>query len=48
MGIEDDYTAFCLDECCEYIRSKVADGETPVYEKKVTSMSDFYAELGAS
>lgn len=46
LRIEDDYIAFCLDEACEYIRGRVRDGEAPVYETKVTSMSEFYSRLG--
>lgn len=48
LHIEDEYAAFCFDEACNYIIYKMKDGEAPVYETKVKSMSDFYAGLGAS
>lgn len=47
MKIKDSYVSFCFDEACEYIRAKIANGEEPVYEKRVTNMREFYAELGA-
>nr|DAP78571.1 MAG TPA: hypothetical protein [Caudoviricetes sp.] len=46
MGIDDEYTAFCFDEACNYILNRIRDGETPVYEVETNSMSDFYARLG--
>jgi hypothetical protein len=27
VGIEDEYTAFCLDEACSYIYSKLEEGK---------------------
>ena len=52
MGIEDAYTAFCFDEACAYIISKMHDGEEPVVKhdgvlgkpKHVSKPSDIYAK----
>lgn len=53
MGIEDDYTAFCFDEACAYICSKLLNGEIPNYDrstmKKDThykSFTSFYSDFG--
>ena len=50
MGIEDEYTAFCFDEACAFIVSKLQNDEKPIVNldvgmenKKVYSKpSDFY------
>lgn len=48
MGIEDEYTAFCFNEACAFILTKIKDGEEPIVRlgennKKVYSRpSDFY------
>ena len=49
MGIEDEYTAFCFNEACNYIVTQIRNGEEPQYEKKkkrVGSMAEFFQELG--
>lgn len=49
LCIEDEYTAFCFDEACEYIMINIRNGEEPQYEKKkvkVTSMAEYFKELG--
>lgn len=30
MGIKDEYTAFCFDEACALIVTKIKEGEKPV------------------
>ena len=42
FGIEDNYTAFCLDEACAYIMSKIENGEEPRFIVKYTSFTDAY------
>lgn len=46
LMIEDPYTAFCVDEACDYILSRIRGGEQPVYEHRVGSMSEFYGKIG--
>lgn len=52
LNIEDEYTAFCFDEACTFILSKLEDGETPMYivddgeTKKFENMEDFYKSIG--
>lgn len=49
MGIDDPYTAFCFNEACAYILSRIRAGEEPHYEKKkkkITSMAAYFSELG--
>ncbi len=48
MKIKDNYTGFCFDEACNYIRTKIINGEDPVYENQVTNMEEFYNRLGVS
>lgn len=33
MGIEDSYTAFCFDEACALIVSRIEKGEEPIFRK---------------
>ena len=49
MQIEDEYTAFCFNEACNYIVSQIKDGNEPQYEKKkkkVRSMAEYFKGLG--
>lgn len=48
-GVQDNYTAFCFDEACAYIRQKLEAGEEPVYQQnslftkqEYHSFSDLY------
>ena len=34
LGIDDEYTAYCLDEACALIISKIDDDEKPKFDKK--------------
>lgn len=40
--IEDDYTAYCLDEAIAYIIMKMKDGDEPSFKTKYKSFSDMY------
>uniref|UniRef100_A0AAU8AYG5 Uncharacterized protein n=1 Tax=Dulem virus 36 TaxID=3145754 RepID=A0AAU8AYG5_9CAUD len=56
MNICDEYTAFCFDEACCYILSKLRDKEKPHYRKfdnnkggqklEYHSFKDFYKNYG--
>lgn len=46
LHIEDEYTAYCMDEACTYIIRQLEAGETPVFEHKVSSMREFYDQYG--
>ena len=49
LGLDDEYTAFCFDEACEYIVDRFKKGDEPQYEKKkkkVTSMAEYFKGLG--
>jgi hypothetical protein len=43
-GIDDEYTAYCLDEACAFMISKIEDGETPCFVTKYTSFSELYKQ----
>ena len=34
LGIDDEYTAYCLDEACALIISKIDNDEEPKFNKK--------------
>lgn len=54
LGIVDVYTAFCLDEACTYIASKIKDGEEPdftiqnssIEKPHYNSLRDMYSSMG--
>ena len=46
FGIEDTYTAYCLDEACSFILTKIQNGEEPRFTKKFTSFKDIYRQFG--
>lgn len=55
MGIVDSYTAFCFDETCAYITSKIKDGEEPNFtinenksleKRHYSSPRDMYKSMG--
>lgn len=50
VGELDNYTAFCFDEACAYIRMKIEEGETPIYKDQVerhySSFSEMYKKVG--
>lgn len=52
LGIEDDYTAFCFNEACSYIRNMLDKGERPFYftkdkveNKQYKNFVDFYKNV---
>lgn len=56
LEIEDVYTAYCFDEACVYILSKVENGEKPNFKKfdkdgkvkvkNYKTASDMYKDMG--
>lgn len=44
VGLEEPYEAFCFDEACAYIYTKIEDGEQPKFTKKYDSFKDLYKE----
>lgn len=45
LYIEDEYTAFCLNQACAYIRVKMEqEEEMPTFEKHYSNFSDLYKE----
>ena len=44
LFIEDEYTAFCLNQACAYIRCKIEEKEEPIFETKYNSFSQMYAQ----
>nr|DAV98572.1 MAG TPA: hypothetical protein [Caudoviricetes sp.] len=45
IGIREEYAAFCLNEACFYIQSKIDEGEQPVFHKKKASFTSMYKDL---
>lgn len=45
LHIQDEYTAYCLDEACGYIISEIKNGKTPSFVKHYTRPSELYKEL---
>lgn len=54
LGIVDVYTAYCLDEACAYITSKIQKGEEPDFniqkesleKQHYSSLRDMYSSMG--
>lgn len=55
VGIVDTYTAFCFDEACAYITSRIKDGEQPDFTVKenkslekphYSSLKEMYSAMG--
>lgn len=46
LGIKDEYTGFCLNQACAYIRSMKENGVEPIksIKRECTSFSDLYAK----
>ena len=44
LDIEDVYTAYCLDEACALIVTKMQQGETPTFKKEYKSFRDIYKQ----
>lgn len=53
MKIGDEYTAFCFDEACAFIKMMLQDGKKPIYKeerkkkvkKNYKSFKDFYNDF---
>lgn len=45
MALKDEYTAYCFDEACALIISKMKSGEEPVFKKKYKSFKEMYAAM---
>lgn len=45
LGVEDEYTAYCLDETCAYITGRLENGDKPSFETHYSSFSDMYKNL---
>jgi hypothetical protein len=45
VGIEDCYTAYCLDEACAYIMQQIDQGNEPSFEVKYNSFTDIYKQF---
>ncbi len=44
LFIEDEYTAFCLNQACAYIRAKIEyEKEEPTFTKEYSSFSQLYS-----
>lgn len=43
LGIEDEYTGFCLNEACMTIQVRMENGESPQFHKKYRSFTDLYS-----
>ncbi len=43
LHIDDEYTAFCLDEACVVIRAKLDNKEQPTFKKEYSNFSQLYA-----
>lgn len=44
LHIDDPYTAYCLDEACFLISTRIQNGEAPVFRVQYGSFSALYAE----
>lgn len=49
FGIIDDYTAYCFDEACGFIQSKISNDEEPNFDRKkepkhYSSFTELYAQ----
>lgn len=45
LCVHEEYAAWCLDEACMFVRTKIDDGEEPVFKKQYTSFSGIYGDL---
>ena len=40
----DDYTAFCFDEACDYIMNRIEDGDKPIWTQHYGSFTELYEQ----
>lgn len=45
LGIEDIYTAYCLNEACLFINSRLKLGEQPSFIEHYSKFSDLYKKF---
>ena len=45
LGVEDQYTAYCIDEACALILVHLKNKEEPKFHTEYTNFSDFYAKF---
>ena len=46
LFIDDEYTAFCLNQACAYIRAKIEqDEEMPTFEVSYSSFTSLYESI---
>lgn len=45
LNIKDEYTAFCFNQACAYIRDMKENGAEPIERRVCTSFSDLYAKF---
>ena len=45
LVVEDEYTAYCIDEACSYISSRIERGDNPSFEVRYSSFSSMYHDL---
>lgn len=48
LHIKDEYTAYCFDEACAYILTKMESGEQPSFRKSYTNFADLYKNMNVS
>ncbi len=44
MDIDDAYTAYCFDEACNYIITRIEEGEEPIFKRRVKSFKELYEQ----
>lgn len=45
LAVDDPYTAFCLDEACAYIATRIKNGDEPKFKRKYKSFKDMYRNI---
>jgi hypothetical protein len=45
LNIEDEYTSYCFDEACLFIRMNLEQGKEIKFKKEYKSFSDIYKNL---
>lgn len=44
MFIEDEYTAFCLNQAAALIRHRIEQGDELIFDKQKSSFTDMYSK----
>lgn len=45
LSIDDEYTAYCLDEACAYIMGRLDKGDEMVFHRHYNSFSEIYSQF---